>query len=97
MLVITGAFLITMVAVMPAAVGENDAAAQGQYGKDGNQPGDSTEHFKDPHGYAGMKPKLFIGCNMRPRSARLIPATRYVHGMQSDTNRIHLKVSGTCQ
>jgi hypothetical protein len=78
-----------MVVVMPAAVGEDEAATQGQRGEYWNQPGDSTEHFKNPHGWAVLKPKLFIGCNMRPRPRRLIPAIRYEHGMQTDTNRIH--------
>ena len=41
--------VVAMVA-MPAAVGKNDAAAQGEQCKDRNQPGDSTQHFKDPHG-----------------------------------------------
>jgi hypothetical protein len=77
MLVITRATLVvTMVIVVPAAVGEDDAATQGQQGKNGNQPGDSTQHFKNPHGYAVMKPKLFIGCNMRPRLQRRIPVKR---------------------
>jgi len=48
MLVITRATLvITVVTVMPAAVGEDDAATQGQQGKNGNQPGDSTQHFEN--------------------------------------------------
>ena len=32
--------------------------------------------LKIPHGYAVMKPKLFIGCNMRPRLQRRIPVER---------------------
>jgi hypothetical protein len=48
MLVITRATLvITVVIVMPAAVGEDDAATQGQQGKNGNQPSDSTQHFEN--------------------------------------------------
>ena len=48
MLVITRATLVvTVVIVMPAAVGEDDAATQGQHGKNGNQPGDSTQHFEN--------------------------------------------------
>jgi hypothetical protein len=48
MLVITRATLvITVVIVMPAAVGEDDAATQGQQGKNRNQPGDSTQHFEN--------------------------------------------------
>jgi hypothetical protein len=45
-MVITGTFLVAMVVVMPASVREKEAATQGQDGKEGNQPGDSTEHFK---------------------------------------------------
>ncbi|WP_170928272.1 MULTISPECIES: hypothetical protein [unclassified Pseudomonas] len=41
--------IVAMIA-MPAAVGKDDAAAQGKQCKDRNQPGDSTQHFKDPHG-----------------------------------------------
>ncbi len=67
---------MAMVITMPAAVGENDATTQGQQGKNRNQPGDSTQHFKNPHGYAVMKPKLFSGCNMRPRLQRRIPVKR---------------------
>lgn len=65
-----------MVIVMPAAVGEDDATTQGEQGKNGNQPGDSTQHLNSPHGDAVMKPKLFIGCNMRPRLQRRIPVKR---------------------
>jgi hypothetical protein len=47
MLVVAGAALVvTVVIVMPATVGEDDAATQGQQGKNGNQPGDSTQHFE---------------------------------------------------
>jgi hypothetical protein len=35
-----------MVTAVPATVGENDAAAQGQESEQGNQQSDSTEHFK---------------------------------------------------
>jgi len=35
-----------MVTAVPATVGENDAAAQGQESEQGNQQCDSTEHFK---------------------------------------------------
>jgi hypothetical protein len=40
-----------MVAAMPAVIRKNDAATQGQEGEQWNQPCDSTEHFKNPHGY----------------------------------------------
>jgi hypothetical protein len=67
MLVITRPATVVMMIAVPAAVGENDAAAQGKYGKQRNQQCDSTEHFKILMVIAAMKPKLFIGCNMRPR------------------------------
>jgi hypothetical protein len=85
-----------MMVSVPPAVGKYDATTQGQHGKQGNQPGDSTEHFYNPHGYAAMKPKLFSGCNMRLRQLPRIPETRYVPGMQADTNRIHSNASGNC-
>jgi hypothetical protein len=62
--------------VVPAAVGENNAAAQGKYGQQGNQQRDSTQHLKVLMVIAAMKPKLFIGCNMRPRLQRSIPGKR---------------------
>jgi hypothetical protein len=74
MLIITGAATVVMVAAMPAVVGENDAATQGQEREQGNQQCDSTEHFKILMVIAAMKSKLFIGCNMRPRLQPLIPA-----------------------
>ncbi|WP_178113673.1 hypothetical protein [Pseudomonas sp. PB106] len=73
MVITRPAAVVAMVVTMPTAVGENDAATQGEYGQQGNQPSDSTQHFKNPHGYAAMKPKLFSGCNMRPRLCRRIP------------------------
>jgi hypothetical protein len=68
--------MVVIAVVMPAAVGENNAAAQGKYGKQGNQQRDSTEHLKILMVIAAMKLKLFIGCNMRPRLLRLIPEKR---------------------
>jgi hypothetical protein len=48
MLVIARASLVVaMMITVPAAVGEDDAATQGQQGKNGNQPGDSTQHFEN--------------------------------------------------
>jgi hypothetical protein len=44
-LVITGAAPVVMVIAVPAAVGENDAAAKGQESEKGNQQCDSTKHF----------------------------------------------------
>lgn len=76
MLIITRAATVIRVAAMPAAVGENDAATQGQESEQGNQPCDSTEHFKILMVIAAMKSKLFIGCNMRPRLQRPIPGKR---------------------
>jgi hypothetical protein len=67
MLVISRPATVVMVTAVPAAVGENDAAAQCQESEQGNQQCDSTEHFKILMVIAAMKPKLFIGCNMRPR------------------------------
>jgi hypothetical protein len=58
---------IVMAVVMPASVGENQAATQGQGNQQRNQHCDSTEHFKVLMVGAAMKRKLFIGCNMRPR------------------------------
>ncbi|WLG53910.1 hypothetical protein [Pseudomonas sp. FP1742] len=52
---------------MPAVIGKNDAATQGQEREQWNQQCDSTEHFKILMVIAAMKSKLFIGCNMRPR------------------------------
>jgi hypothetical protein len=65
-----------MVIMVPAPVGKNDTAAQGQKGQQGNQQCDSTQHLKILMVIAAMKPKLFIGCNMRPRLERSIPAKR---------------------
>ncbi|MHC8320163.1 hypothetical protein ACYZT4_05610 [Pseudomonas sp. GB2N2] len=77
MLVVAGsASAIVMAVAVPATVGENNAAAQGQNGKQGNQQCDSTEHFKILMVIAAMKPNFFIGCNMRPRLQRLIPGER---------------------
>ena len=67
---------VVMVAAVPAAVGENNAAAQGKQGKQGNQQCDSTEYFEILMVIAAMKPKGFIGCNMRPRLQRRIPEKR---------------------
>ncbi len=67
---------VVMVAAVPAAVGENNAAAQRKQGKQGNQQCDSTEHFEILMVIAAMKPKGFIGCNMRPRLQRRIPEKR---------------------
>jgi hypothetical protein len=74
-LVITRSAAVIVV-VVPAAVGENDATAQGQNGQQGNQPCDSTEHVKILMVSAVIKLKLFIGCNMRPRLQRAIPGIR---------------------
>jgi hypothetical protein len=76
MLVITRSTAIVMVVAVPATVGENDAAAQHQQREQGNQPCDSTEHLKILMVIAVIKPNLFIGCNMRPRLQRPIPAQR---------------------
>jgi hypothetical protein len=43
--------MAVVVIVVPAPMGVNNATAQGQEGKQGNQPCDSTQHFGDPHGY----------------------------------------------
>ena len=51
MLIITRSAMVIMVAVMPAAVGKNDAATQGQESEQGNQQCDSTEHFEILMGY----------------------------------------------
>lgn len=67
---------VVMVAAVPAAVGENNAPAQGKQGKQGNQQCDSTEHFEILMVIAAMKPKGFIGCNMRPCLQRRIPEKR---------------------
>jgi len=67
---------VAVVVAMPAPVGENNAATQGEHGQQGNQPGDSTQHLKIPRGYAAMKPKLFSGCNMRPAKSQRIPLKR---------------------
>jgi hypothetical protein len=50
MLVVTRASAIVAMIAMPAAVGENDAAAQCEQCQNWNQPGDSTQHFNSPHG-----------------------------------------------
>lgn len=76
MLVVTRSAMVVIAVVVPAAVGENNTAAQGKYGKQGNQQRDSTEHLKILMVIAAMKPKLFIGCNMRPRLQRSIPGKR---------------------
>ena len=44
-LVVTRSASVVMMVAVPAAVGEGDAAAQGQQSKQGNQPCDSTEHL----------------------------------------------------
>ena len=76
MLVVTGsATAVVMVAAVPAAVGEYDAAAQGQNGKQGNQQCDSTQHLKILMVNA-VKPNRLIGCNMRPRLQHSIPEKR---------------------
>jgi len=62
-----------MVIMVPAAVGENDAAAQREQGQQGNQQCDSTQHLKILMVIAVIKLKILIGCNMRPRSPCLIP------------------------
>jgi hypothetical protein len=67
MLVVTWSAMVVIVIVVPAPVGENNATAQGQDGKQGNQQCDSTQHLKVLMVIAAMKLKLFIGCNMRPR------------------------------
>jgi hypothetical protein len=67
MLVVTRSAMVAIVIVVPAPVGENNATAQGQDGKQGNQQCDSTQHLKVLMVIAAMKLKLFIGCNMRPR------------------------------
>jgi hypothetical protein len=67
MLVVTRSTMVAIVIVVPAPVGENNATAQGQDGKQGNQQCDSTQHLKVLMVIAAMKLKLFIGCNMRPR------------------------------
>jgi hypothetical protein len=76
MLIISGSATVIVVVAVPAAMGENDAATQGQECKQGNQLCDSTKHFKILMVNAAMKPKLFIGCNMRPRVQHAIPAER---------------------
>jgi hypothetical protein len=68
--------MVVIAVVVPTAVGENNAAAQGKYGQQGNQQRDSTQHLKILMVIAAMKPKLFIGCNMRPRLQRSIPGKR---------------------
>ncbi|RON13365.1 hypothetical protein BK662_23075 [Pseudomonas frederiksbergensis] len=75
MLIITGCAMVVMVIAMPAAVGENDAATQGQESKQGNQQCDSTKHF-EIRVIAAMKSKRVMGCNIRPRLQPLIPAER---------------------
>ncbi|WP_438302108.1 hypothetical protein [Pseudomonas sp. NMS19W] len=50
MLVVTRASAVVAMIAMPAAVGENDTAAQREQRQYRNQPGDSTQHFKSPHG-----------------------------------------------
>jgi hypothetical protein len=67
MRVVTWSAMVVIVIVVPAPVGENNAPAQGQDGKQGNQQCDSTQHLKVLMVIAAMKLKLFIGCNMRPR------------------------------
>jgi hypothetical protein len=67
MRVVTWSAMVVIVIVVPAPVGENNATAQGQDGKQGNQQCDSTQHLKVLMVIAAMKLKLFIGCNMRPR------------------------------
>jgi hypothetical protein len=76
MLVVAGAAMVVVTVVVPATVGEHDAATQGQESQQGNQQGDSTQHLKILMVIAAMKLKLFIGCNMRPRLQRRIPGKR---------------------
>jgi len=76
MLVITRPATVVVVIPVPTAVGENDAATQGQNCDQGNQLRDSTKHFEILMVNAAMKPNLFIGCNMRPRLQRAIPVER---------------------
>ncbi|RON52542.1 hypothetical protein BK665_15945 [Pseudomonas frederiksbergensis] len=76
MFVVARSATIIVVVPVPAAVGENDTAAQGKQSDQGNQQCDSTEHFKILMVIAAMKPKLFIGCNMRLRLPPFIPARR---------------------
>jgi hypothetical protein len=68
--------MVIMTIAMPAAVGENDAATQGQESKQGNRLCDSTKHFKILMDIAAMKSNFVIGCNIRPRLQPLIPADR---------------------
>lgn len=82
--------------VMPAATPtrEKEAAAQGQHDQQGDQQGDSAQHFYILRGIhkierARNEPKLFIACNMRPCSPRSIPVSGYVLGMRGDTQWIH--------
>jgi hypothetical protein len=76
MWVVTGAAVVVIVVMVPATVGENDAATQGQESQQGNQQCDSTQHLKILMVIAALKLKLFIGCNMRPRLQRRIPGKR---------------------
>ena len=76
MVITWAAPVVVMVIMVPAIVGEYDATAQGQQGQQGNQQSDSTQHLKILMVNAAMKPNLFIGCNMRPRSQRVIPGKR---------------------
>ena len=76
MLVVTRSAMVVVTVMVPATVGEDDAATQGQESQQGNQQGDSTQHLKILMVIAAMKPKLFMGCNMRPRLLPLIPAIR---------------------
>ncbi|KJZ33477.1 hypothetical protein VC33_26915 [Pseudomonas fluorescens] len=46
MLIITRSATVIVVVAVPATMGENDAATQGQECKQGNQLCDSTKHFK---------------------------------------------------
>jgi hypothetical protein len=50
-LIVAVSVTVVMVAAMPAVIRKNDAATQGQEGEQWNQLCDSTEHFKNPHGY----------------------------------------------
>jgi hypothetical protein len=61
------AIVMAVVVMVPASVGEYQAATQGQGHQQRNQHCDSAEHFKVLMVEAAMKRKLFIGCNMRPR------------------------------
>lgn len=52
MVIPRAAALVAMVMPAATAVGEKDAATHAQHDQQGNQQGDSTEHFKNPLGYS---------------------------------------------